>query len=60
MFFQYAYNIIKNLLLTNLRMSRITELYKKWDDSTIYSWAMVRNELDAHPKFQDRFRKYCN
>ena len=49
----------ENALLKLLYL-RITELYKKWDDSTIYSWAMVRNELDAHPKFQDRFRKYCN
>ena len=49
----------ENALLKLLYL-RITELYKKWDDSTIYNWAMVRNELDAHPKFQDRFRKYCN
>lgn len=49
----------ENALLKLLYL-RVTELYKKWDDSTIYNWAMVRNELDAHPKFQDRFRKYCN
>ena len=42
----------ENALLKLLYL-RITELYKKWDDSTIYSWAM-------DPKFQDRFRKYCN
>ena len=46
--------------LLKLRYLRVTELYKKWDNSTNYNWAMVRNELDAHPKFQDRFRKYCN
>ena len=46
--------------LFKLLYLRVTELYKKWDSSTIYNWAMVRNELDAHPKFQDRFRKYCN
>ncbi len=49
----------ENALLKLLYL-RVTELYKKWDNSTIYNWAMVRNELDAHPKFQDRFRKYCN
>lgn len=38
---------------------RIRELYKKWDESTIYNWSMVRNQLDAHPHFQERFRKYC-
>ena len=49
----------ENALLKLLYL-RVTELYKKWDNSIIYNWAMVRNELDAHPKFQDRFRKYCN
>ncbi len=49
----------ENALLKLLYL-RVTELYKKWDNSTIYNWAMVRNELDAHPQFQDRFRKYCN
>lgn len=49
----------ENALLKLLYL-RVNELYKKWDNSTIYNWAMVRNELDAHPKFQDRFRKYCN
>lgn len=38
---------------------RITELYKKWDETTIHNWSMVRNQLDAHPQFQERFRKYC-
>ena len=49
----------ENALLKLLYL-RVTELYKKWDNSIIYNWAMVRNELDAHPKFQDKFRKYCN
>lgn len=38
---------------------RVTELYKKWEDSTVHNWSMVRNQLDAHPQFQERFRKYC-
>ena len=38
----------ENALLKLLYL-RVTELYKKWDNSTIYNWAMVRNELDAHP-----------
>lgn len=46
--------------LFKLLYLRVTELYKKWDDSTIQNWSMVRNQLDAHPQFQDRFRKYCN
>ena len=37
---------------------RVTELQKKWDRSCVHNWAMVRNELDAHPKFKDRIRKY--
>lgn len=44
--------------LFKLLYLRVTELYKKWDDSTIANWAMVRNQLDAHPLFQERFRKY--
>ena len=46
--------------LFKLLYLRVTELYKKWDDSTIQNWSMVRNQLDAHPQFQDRFRNYCN
>lgn len=46
--------------LFKLLYLRVTELYKKWQDSTIQNWSMVRNQLDAHPQFQDRFRKYCN
>ncbi|MDE5539912.1 MAG: IS256 family transposase [Bacilli bacterium] len=46
--------------LFKLLYLRVTELYKKWDDSTIANWAMVRNQLDAHPMFQERFRKYAS
>ena len=49
----------KNALFKLLYL-RVTELYKKWEDSTISNWAMVRNALDAHPNFQERFHKYCN
>lgn len=45
--------------LFKLLYLRVTELYKKWGDATIYNWSMVRNQLDAHPQFQERFRKYC-
>ena len=46
--------------LFKLLYLRVSELYKKWGQSTIQNWSMVRNQLDAHPRFQDRFRKYCN
>lgn len=46
--------------LFKLLYLRVTELYKKWGNSTIHNWPLVRNQLDAHPQFQDRFRKYCN
>ena len=41
--------------LFKLLYLRVTELYKKWDNSTIYNWAMVRNELDAIPNFKTDF-----
>lgn len=47
----------ENALLKLLYL-RIQELYKKWDDSTIKNWSMVRNQLDSDPNFKDRFRKY--
>lgn len=47
----------ENALLKLLYL-RIQELYKKWDDSTIQNWSMVRNQLDYDPNFKDRFRKY--
>ena len=46
--------------LFKLLYLRVTELYKKWGDSTVQNWAMVRNQLDSHPQFQERFRKYSN
>lgn len=47
----------ENALLKLLYL-RIQELYKKWDESTIQNWSMVRNQLDSDPNFKDRFRKY--
>lgn len=44
--------------LMKLLYLRITELYKKWDHSTVQNWSLVRNALDCHPLFQERFRKY--
>lgn len=38
---------------------RVTELEKKWEKSCVHNWAMVRNQLDTHPKFQARIRKYA-
>ena len=46
--------------LFKLLYLRVTELYKKWENSTVHNWPLVRKQLDAHPQFQDRFRKYCN
>lgn len=45
--------------LMKLLYLSITELYKKWDGYTVQNWAMVRNQLDADPQFQERFRKYA-
>ena len=47
----------ENALLKLLYL-RIQELYKKWDTSTVTNCALVRNQLDADPNFQERFRKY--
>ncbi len=47
----------ENALLKLLYL-RVLELDKKWDNSTIQNWAMVRNQLDAHPDFKERFRRY--
>lgn len=47
----------ENALLKLLYL-RVLELDKKWDNSSIQNWAMVRNQLDAHPDFKDRFRRY--
>lgn len=45
--------------LFKLLYLRVCELQKKWGDHTLRNWSMVRNQLDAHPQFQARFRKYC-
>lgn len=45
--------------LFKLLYLRVCELQKKWGDHTLQNWSMVRNQLDAHPQFQTRFRKYC-
>ncbi len=37
---------------------RTTELEKKWTKCGVQNWALVRNELDAHPNFKERLRKY--
>lgn len=47
----------ENALLKLLYL-RVCELNKKWNDSSIQNWAMVRNQLDAHPDFKERVRKY--
>lgn len=47
----------ENALLKLLYL-RVCELNKKWNNSSIQNWAMVRNQLDAHPDFKDRIRKY--
>ncbi len=47
----------ENALLKLLYL-RVCELNKKWNDSSIQNWAMVRNQLDAHPDFKERIRKY--
>lgn len=46
------------MLFSNYYKLWVTEFYKKWDNSTINNWAMIRNQLAVHPLFQDRFRKY--
>lgn len=45
--------------LFKLLYLRVCELQRKWGDHTLQNWSMVRNQLDAHPQFQARFRKYC-
>ena len=45
--------------LFKLLYLRVCELQKKWGDHTLQNWSMVRNQLDAQPQLQARFRKYC-
>lgn len=47
----------ENSLLKVLYL-RVKELYKKWSTVKVHNWAMVRNQLDTNPLFQERFRKY--
>lgn len=44
--------------LLKLLYLRTKELYKKWDNSVISNWSLVRNQLDSDPNFKERFRKY--
>lgn len=47
----------ENALLKLLYL-RTKELYKKWDNTVISNWSLVRNQLDSDPNFKERFRKY--
>ena len=44
--------------LLKLLYLRVTELYRKWGDSSVRNWAMVRNQLDIDERIQARIRKY--
>lgn len=44
--------------LFKLLYLRVTELYKKWNNSTVYNWSMVRNQLVIDERFADRMHKY--
>ena len=44
--------------LLKLLYLRITELYKKWNDSKVQNWAMVRNQLSTNEKISARIEKY--
>ncbi len=62
---QYARSLVtkkgafpdENALLKLLYL-RITELYKKWNDSKVPNWAMVRNQLSTNEKISARIEKY--
>ena len=47
----------ENALLKLLYL-RITELYKKWNESKVQNWAMVRNQLATNDKIKARIEKY--
>ena len=49
----------ENALLKLLYL-RITELYAKWNGSSVQNWAMVRNQLAVNSKFQILMQKYEN
>ena len=44
--------------LLKLLYLRVTELYKKWGNSSVRNWPMVRNQLDIDERIQARIRKY--
>jgi transposase-like protein len=44
--------------LLKLLYLRVSELYKKWNERPALNWAMVRNQLDINPVFQERIRKF--
>ena len=47
----------ENALLKLLYL-RITELYKKWKNSKVQNWAMVRNQLIINENIRARIEKY--
>ncbi len=47
----------ENALLKLLYL-RTTELYKKWNGSTVQNWALVRNQLILNDKMKARIEKY--
>lgn len=49
----------ENALLKLLYL-RITELYAKWNGSSVQNRAMVRNRLAVNSKFQSLMQKYEN
>ena len=49
----------ENALLKLLYL-RITELYAKWNGSSVQNWAMVRNQLAVNSNFQLLMQKYEN
>lgn len=44
--------------LMKLLYLRVSELQKKSNGRPVSNWAMVRNQLDMNPLFQERLRKY--
>lgn len=63
-FLNYKSHIIRflNYFADDIEINKLSEDqiadYLKWDKAHVHNWAMVRNQLDAHPKFKDRIRKY--
>ena len=63
-FLNYKSHIIRflNYFADDIEINKLSEDqiadYLKWDKAHVHNWSMVRNQLDAHPKFKDRIRKY--